>query len=71
MKILIVDDHDLFSEGLKLLIENLRPESSFSLARDFSSGIELLTNSQQESAPYQLILLDFNLPDKSGEQSIS
>lgn len=71
MKILIVDDHDLFSEGLKLLIENLRPESSFTLARNFAGGIAYLKTSVDEASPYDLILLDFNLPDKSGEPSIS
>ena len=58
MRILIVDDHDLFAEGLKLLIENLNDEAEFDLQRTYSGGLERLS-----STPYDLVLLDYRLPD--------
>ena len=59
MKILIVDDHDLFAEGLKLLIENLTHDVEISLSTRYETGLQSFVPSR----PFDLILLDYRLPD--------
>lgn len=62
MKVLIIDDHPLFSDGLKLLLQTL------GVARN----IETCTGSEQalqltQQQPWDLILMDWNL----GRQGLS
>ena len=56
MNILIIDDHQLFSAGLKILLEELCPGACISTAFSISNAIE-------KTNAYDLILLDFFLPD--------
>jgi two-component system nitrate/nitrite response regulator NarL len=59
MRILLVDDHQLFSNGLRMLLQELAP------------GVEILTAQNVAQAlrvpgPLDLVLLDLHLPDAQG-----
>ncbi len=61
MKILLVDDHPLFLQGLKFLIGDLHSELAFYEASDCASALECLNEDDVD-----LILLDYHL---AGEPS--
>ena len=65
MKILIVDDHELFRTGLQYLLQELSPEVEF---RDLASVRAAV--SQADFDP-DLILLDYHLPDMDGADAIA
>ena len=65
MKILIVDDHELFRTGLQYLLRELSPEVEF---RDLASVQAAV--SQADFDP-DLILLDYHLPDMDGADVIA
>lgn len=63
VKILVIDDHPFFLEGLKLGLENL--EGSFfeiDTCNSCSEALKLLSHVQQ----YNLILCDLHLPEMNG-----
>ena len=61
MKILIVDDHALLRRGLRDLLEQEFPEAAVSDAETAGAALEFL-----ERQPCDLIILDINLPGRSG-----
>lgn len=61
MKILLVDDHTLFRNGLKMLIDTI---PGFSVTGEASNGKEFLERVQKE--PYDIILLDIEMPEING-----
>jgi len=61
MKILLVDDHTLFRNGLKMLIETI---SGFHVTGEASSGKEFLDKIQKEH--YDIVLLDIEMPELNG-----
>ncbi len=62
MHILIVDDHALFSDGLKLLLLQMDPRSDVVCCR---AGAQALQQAQRRR--FDLVLLDWRLPgDPSG-----
>ena len=61
IKLLIVDDHTIFREGLRALLE-LEPD--FTVVGEAASGDESLTVVAEETP--DVILLDLHLPDGSG-----
>ena len=63
MQILLVDDHQLFSAGLSILIRELSPEAEVSVANNVQKAIEA-------SRPFDLILLDLHLPDATGFEGL-
>lgn len=65
MKILIVDDHALFREGLRLLISQLESRAEIFLVGDVRDA-----TARMQEIPFDLILLDWNLGDVSGEEAI-
>jgi len=62
MKILIVDDHALFRDGLSLLLTTLADEVSVIEAVDSVSAFEALTTHPD----LDFMLLDLNIPGKDG-----
>ncbi len=63
MQILLVDDHQLFSAGLSILIRELSPEAEVSIANNLQKAIE-------NPRPFDLILLDLHLPDAIGLEGL-
>jgi DNA-binding NarL/FixJ family response regulator len=61
MRILLVDDHSLFAEGLQKLLRDIDSEPSFSLCDSVDAAL-LLDDPQS----VDLVLLDFNLRGTSG-----
>lgn len=59
MNILIVDDHHLFSAGLRILLQELCPGANVVAVGGISKAIE-------KTDAYDLIFLDFLLPDSNG-----
>lgn len=62
MNVLIIDDHQLFAEGLKFLLESFDTSIYTSHAKDAKDALIYLQNN---SSP-DLILLDINLPGING-----
>lgn len=60
MNILIIDDHPLFSAGIKELIQAVNPESSISTAYNYQTARQIL-----EAMTPDLVLVDLNLEDKT------
>ncbi len=67
MKVLLIDDHTLFREGLRLLLE--RMEGSFDIleAGDCEAAFEIV----KLNADLELVLLDLGLPDMPGLEALS
>jgi DNA-binding NarL/FixJ family response regulator len=61
LKIYLVDDHDLFREGLKFLLQGRKEISSVFEA---SNGIEFLNNMNENKA--DIVLLDIEMPGLNG-----
>lgn len=66
MKILLVDDHALFREGLRYLLEQLSEEVAIMEAGNFFDGFELA----KQHNDFDLALLDLNMPGSEGPKSI-
>ncbi|AXQ29175.1 DNA-binding response regulator [Solimonas sp. K1W22B-7] len=65
MKILLVDDHELFREGIKLLLANLADDVVFAEASSCATALN-----QPAGAPFDVILLDFHLPGMHGFEAL-
>lgn len=65
MRGLIVDDHELFREGLRLLLEYTAPDIVFDQCAGVSGAVDLLKQHN-----YRLVLLDWNLENVSGPQAL-
>jgi RNA polymerase sigma factor (sigma-70 family) len=61
LKLLLVDDHAIFREGLRALLDM---EDDFVVMGEASSGEEAVA--MAESEPPDVVLLDLHLPDGSG-----
>lgn len=62
LNILIIDDHELFRDGITLLLESL---NEISTVRAVATGTEALAEVEL-NRDYDIVLLDYNLPDMSG-----
>ncbi len=61
MKILLVDDHELFREGVKLLLANLAERCEFAEAADLAQALQLVA-----AQTFDIVLLDLRMPGASG-----
>jgi DNA-binding NarL/FixJ family response regulator len=66
MKMLLVDDHALFREGLKLLLRSLGGELEIDEAGDCPQALERMSGQA-----YDLVLLDMNLPGRGGLDALT
>lgn len=69
MKILIVDDHTLFREGLRLLLGRLGDDVTIDEAESVTAVLDRAT--RHAMAPVDLVLLDLNLPGINGLDGIA
>ena len=65
MRVLMVDDHVMFLQGLKNLLSVLTAGASVDTADTLPFALQLL-----RAATYDLVLLDWHLPDCTGEEAI-
>ena len=65
MRVLMVDDHIMFLQGLKNLLKVLAPDVNVDSADTVSFAAQLLRTST-----YDLVLLDWHMPECSGEEAI-
>ncbi len=59
MRLLLIDDHALFAQSLQFLLSELDPAISCVTAGSVAQAL-------QAEGPFDLVLLDFNLPDTAG-----
>ncbi len=62
MKVLLVEDHALFRDGVTLILENLEEDVNVVCAESAAQALSLA----EQHADLALILLDYNLPDGNG-----
>jgi DNA-binding NarL/FixJ family response regulator len=65
MRVLMVDDHVMFLQGLKTLLSLLAPELKVDTAAALSDALQMASTSS-----YELVLLDWHLNDCEGEESM-
>ncbi len=65
MRVLMVDDHVMVLEALKLLLNQLAPELRVDTANELPQALRLASVSS-----YDIVLLDWNLDGSNGEQAI-
>lgn len=63
MRILLVDDHLLFSKGLQFLLADLDDQAHCVLATSIAQAVT-------EPGPFDLVLLDYALPDSQGSKGL-
>lgn len=68
MRILLIEDHQLFRDGLMLLLSSLDESLEFLEADDFAQLAGVLGESRPE---IDIVLLDLHLPDISGLEVLS
>lgn len=68
MRILLVDDHDLFREGLKWLLSSLDDDLHFVEADSLKAFTEMVS---QGHSTFDIVLLDVYLPDSDGLDGLS
>jgi DNA-binding NarL/FixJ family response regulator len=66
MKILVVDDHALFRQGLAMLLSDLYPDSEILEAATAAGALE----SAGQNPDIRLVLLDLKLEDGSGFETV-
>lgn len=66
MKLLLIDDHALFREGVALLLASLAPDTVVLEAESFEQAIELLGS----VSDVDIVLIDLQLPGLSGLEGI-
>jgi DNA-binding NarL/FixJ family response regulator len=65
MKILMVDDHVMFLQGMRSLLGVLAPEHHVDVAADLALALQLT-----RLTTYELLLLDWHLADHDGDNSL-
>ena len=70
MNTLIVDDHALVLEGLKLVLRKPEPNVNVMESADLPSAMEMATELTGSGAPLDLAILDFRMPGMNGSAGI-
>ena len=65
-RIILVDDHSLFRNGLRGLLER---NEGFRVVGEASSGEEFLSLLEQESFAADIVFMDFSMPGLDGAQT--
>lgn len=66
MKILLVDDHALFRDGMRYVLRKLDEHAEIMDAGNFSDGLDLA----RDNPDLDLVLLDLNMPGSDGAASV-
>lgn len=66
IRIALADDHQLFRNGLKILLESFE---EFTVVAEASNGSELLR--AVESTPADIVLMDISMPEMDGAEATS
>src|SRR5437868_7462536 len=66
MKLLLVDDHALFREGVALLLASLEPDVEILQAGSCADALHVL----ERAGDIDIVLMDLQLPDASGVAGI-
>jgi DNA-binding NarL/FixJ family response regulator len=66
MRILLIDDHDLFREGLKYLLPVLDNTVQYSEAGDLESALQ-----HDPDSGFDLVLMDLSMPGVKGMDALS
>jgi DNA-binding NarL/FixJ family response regulator len=66
MRILLADDHPLFADALRALIERSLPASTLTVVTDLDAALHALA----ENEPYDLAILDLHMPGANGFDGI-
>ena len=66
-RLLIVEDHPILADALRMNVLQLLPRVQCLLAYDLASGLEMLL----EHSPIDLVVLDLNLPDSQGVDTLN
>lgn len=62
MKILVIDDHKLFIEGLKYVLQQLADDVTVLMAHSGTKALEIASQNED----LDLVLMDINMPDMNG-----
>lgn len=66
MKILVVDDHALFRQGLAMLLSELYPDAKLLQAATSAEALKIA----EQNADIRLVLLDLKLDDGTGSETL-
>lgn len=64
VRVLLIDDHPLFAQGMTFLLAELAPDVDCVTARSVNEALSL-------GGPFDLVLLDFNLPGPTGLDALA
>ena len=64
MRVLLIDDHTLFAQGLKFLLAELNPQLESVVAGSLTAALA-------QPGDFDLVMLDFHLPDSNGLQALA
>lgn len=67
--ILVADDHAMMRDGIVLMIQTSWPESNCEVAHDYI-GVMSKLEGQQDSLPFDVIILDLRMPGMRGVESV-
>jgi len=65
-RILIIEDHPLMADAIAVSVQSWLPQAQCFLARRLETALEFLTSPM----PWALVLVDLNLPDSEGLQTL-
>ena len=70
MRILLIDDHDLFREGLKYLLPVLDDKVQYLEAGSLAEALEVAVPPDGSAPAIDLVLLDFHMPGIDGMEAL-